>query len=134
MVKLQEVVLRGFPQSSYDVDEELRQYHKFRHDLHVAGGVMCYKDRAISPTRLRPQVLETIHAAHQFSIYSTASGEFDAKSLVKKTREYFTTFNIPEEIATDGGPQITSTIFQESLKAWPNLTHKYEWISIVCHI
>jgi hypothetical protein len=25
MVKLKEVVLRGFPQSSYDVDEELKQ-------------------------------------------------------------------------------------------------------------
>ena len=36
LVKLKEVVLRGFPQSSYDVFEELRQFHKFKHDLHVA--------------------------------------------------------------------------------------------------
>ena len=26
---------------------------------------MCYKDRAVIPTRLRQQVLETIHAANQ---------------------------------------------------------------------
>ena len=52
------------------------------------------------------------------SIYTAGHGEFDAKSLVKKTREYFTTLNIPEELATDGGPQMTSTIFQNSLKAW----------------
>ena len=26
---------------------------------------MCYKDRIIIPAKLRPQVLETIHAAHQ---------------------------------------------------------------------
>merc|ERR1712096_292805 len=61
MVKLIEVVLRGFPQSSYDIDEELKPYHKFRHDLHIAGGIVCYKDRAVIPTGLRPQVLDTIH-------------------------------------------------------------------------
>ena len=65
LVKLMEVVLRGFPQSSHDVDEDLRQYHKFRHDLHVAGGVVCYKDRAIIPAALRPELLKTVHAAHQ---------------------------------------------------------------------
>ena len=27
-------------------------------------------------------------------------------------------FNIPEVIATDGGPQMTSTLLQQSLKAW----------------
>jgi hypothetical protein len=32
LVKLNEVVLRGFPQSSYDVDEELRQ---------VSGSTAC---------------------------------------------------------------------------------------------
>ena len=40
------------------------------------------------------------------------------RDLVKKTRDYFTNFNIPEEIATDGGPQMTSSLFQQSLKAW----------------
>jgi hypothetical protein len=51
--------------TSYDVDEEIRHYHKFKHDLHVAEDVVCYKDRIIIPAKLRPQVLETIHAAHQ---------------------------------------------------------------------
>ena len=63
MVKLMEVVLRGFPKSSYDLDEDLRPYHKYRHELHIASGEVGYKDRAVIPTRLRPQVLETIHAA-----------------------------------------------------------------------
>ena len=31
----------------------------------MAEEVVCYKDRIIIPTKLRPQVLETIHAAHQ---------------------------------------------------------------------
>ena len=52
------------------------------------------------------------------SIYEAGRGEFDAKRLVKKRRDYFCTFNIPEEITTDGGPQMTSTLFQQSLKAW----------------
>ena len=43
------------------------------------------------------------------SIYTASKGEFDAK--VKRSREYFTNFNIPEEIATDGGPQIMSDVF-----------------------
>ena len=63
MVTLMEVVLQGFPQSSYDIDEDLRPYHKYRHELHIAGGVVCYKDRAVIPTRLRQKVLETIDAA-----------------------------------------------------------------------
>jgi hypothetical protein len=29
------------------------------------------------------------------SIYTASKGEFDAKALVKKSREYFTNFNIP---------------------------------------
>jgi hypothetical protein len=65
LVKLKEVVLRGFPQSSYDVDEELKQFHKFKHDLHVAKELVCYKDRIVIPTKLRLQVLKTIHASHQ---------------------------------------------------------------------
>jgi hypothetical protein len=52
------------------------------------------------------------------SIYTASKGEFDAKALVKKSREYFTSFNIPEEIATDGGPQMMSDVFQKSLKSW----------------
>ena len=31
-------------------DEELRPYHRFGHDLHIAGGVVWYKDRAVIPT------------------------------------------------------------------------------------
>ena len=60
-----EAALRGFPQSSYDLDEDLSPYHKYRHKLHIAGGVVCYNDRAVIQIRLRQQVLETIHAAYQ---------------------------------------------------------------------
>ena len=65
MVKLMDVVMRVFPQSSYDLDKTIKQLHKFRHDLHVADGVVCYKDRIVVPVQLRQQILEAIHAAHQ---------------------------------------------------------------------
>ena len=48
MVKLMEVVMRGFPQSNYELDDAVKPFHKFRHDLHVADGVVCYKDRIVS--------------------------------------------------------------------------------------
>ena len=34
LAKMMEVVLRRFLQSSHDVDEDLKQYHKFSHNLH----------------------------------------------------------------------------------------------------
>ena len=52
------------------------------------------------------------------SIFEAGAGAFNAKSLVKRMREWCEIFNIPEEIATDGGPQMTSTEFKESFKAW----------------
>ena len=52
------------------------------------------------------------------SIYSAGHGEFDAKYLVKRTREYFTNFNFPEEIATNVGPQMMSSTLQNSLRDW----------------
>ena len=35
---------------------------------------------------------------------STGKGEFDGIKLEEILRDYFTTFNIPEEFASDGGP------------------------------
>ena len=57
LVKLKEVVLRWFPQSRYDVCEELKQFHKIKYDLHVVEELVCYKDRIVIPVKLRAQVL-----------------------------------------------------------------------------
>ena len=38
--------------------------------------------------------------------------------MVNKVRGCCESFNIPEKIATDGGPQLTSKVFQDNLKAW----------------
>ena len=197
LVKLAEIIHRGFPQNSYDLGDDVKPYFKFRHDLHILDGVICYKDRIVIPSALQKNVLEVIHGAHQgvsgmvnrveesvfwpgittdiiktrgkcmtctknapsqpsgkpvppptpsypfqyvvldyfslqgrnfliigdrfsgwLSIYETGEGQFDGKTLVKHFRAWCEVFNIPEEVSSDGGPQMMSTIFQENLKAW----------------
>ena len=48
-------------------------------------------------------------------VYRSESG---ADGLVKRLRETFVTFGIPEELTSDGGPQYTAGKTQEFLKAW----------------
>ena len=38
MVKLMEVMMRGFPQSNYELDDAVIPFHKFIHDHYVADG------------------------------------------------------------------------------------------------
>ena len=65
LVKLTEMIYRGFPQNTYELSDDLKPFFKFRHDLHVVGGVVCYKDRVVIPSKLRSKVLNIIHGAHQ---------------------------------------------------------------------
>ena len=52
------------------------------------------------------------------SIYGTDKGDFDGRTLEKILRENLTTFNIPEEILTDGGPQMMSEAVQNFFSRW----------------
>ena len=65
LTKLMEVIQRGIPDSVYDIDAEIREFHKFRHGLMVVDDVVCYKDRVVVPELMRQDVLEVLHAAHQ---------------------------------------------------------------------
>ena len=49
LVKLIDELERGMPESSYDLEKELRLYHQFRHNLHMVDWVVCYKDGWSSP-------------------------------------------------------------------------------------
>ena len=53
MTKLIEHVERGFPESQHDVPMEIKEFHKYRHSLHVVDGVVCYKGRLVIPKLLR---------------------------------------------------------------------------------
>ena len=48
-------------------------------------------------------------------VYRSESG---AEGLVKRLRETFVTFGIPEELTSDGGPQFTAGKTQEFLRNW----------------
>ena len=48
-------------------------------------------------------------------VYKSEGG---ANGLVKRLRETFVTFGIPEEITSDGGPQFTAGVTQSFLDAW----------------
>ena len=47
------------------------------------------------------------------AIVSTLQGRFDGQHLVTIMRDFCATWNIPEHIATDGGPQMMSGVFQK---------------------
>merc|ERR1712106_1271177 len=52
------------------------------------------------------------------SIHEAGAGEFNGATMVKVLREQFSNFSIPEELATDGGPQMMSTEVQGCLTRW----------------
>ena len=41
-----------------------------------------------------------------------------AENLIKRLREVFVTFGVPEELSSDGGPQFTAEVTQQFLKSW----------------
>ena len=48
-----------------ELNKSLREYHRFRHHLHVVDGVLCYRDRIVVPAALRTKNLVGIHTDHQ---------------------------------------------------------------------
>ena len=50
------------------------------------------------------------------TILSTPQGKFDGQHLVTIMRDFCATWNIPEHITMDGGPQMMSGVLQKWLK------------------
>ena len=42
MVSLADQIRRGFPDSGYEVNPDIREFHKYRYGLCVIDGVPCY--------------------------------------------------------------------------------------------
>jgi hypothetical protein len=194
-VRLMDHIRRGMSDTGLELYNDLREFHHYRHDIHVVGGVLCYRDRIVIATVLRAQLLTGIHAEHQgvegmtvginmtvfwpgihpdilgtsgsymtcvreepsqpagfpvappgskypfqmivadyFSIHghnflviadrftgwnaiiSSTPGKFDGQNLVTILRDFCVTCNISEHLINDGGPQLTSGVFQQWLK------------------
>jgi hypothetical protein len=65
MLRLMDHNQRGMPDSGPEMGKDLMEFHRFRHDLHMVDGVLCYRDRILVPAALQGQVLAGIHAAQQ---------------------------------------------------------------------
>ena len=62
---LMETIEVGFPVLKSDLPQHLQLYFQHRDNLSIVDGVILYKDRVLIPPSLRPNVLSTLHAAHQ---------------------------------------------------------------------
>ena len=54
------------------------------------------------------------------AIISTPPGKFNGQNLVTILRDFCATWNIPEHLTTEGGPQMMSGVFQQWLR---DITH-----------
>ena len=45
MMRLLDHIQRGMPDSGLEMDKDLREFHRFQHDLRVVDGVLCYRDQ-----------------------------------------------------------------------------------------
>lgn len=55
----------GLPGSRHEMPPNLRDYFSLRDGLYTLDGVVLYNDRIIIPPSLRPEVLNSLHSAHQ---------------------------------------------------------------------
>ena len=65
MLDLYNLVLSGFDAEQENLSPEMLPYHRFKDSLSTIDGVLIYKNRVVIPPRLRPEVLQNLHAAHQ---------------------------------------------------------------------
>ena len=63
--RLLDLVESGFSEPSTATLQPLRIYYQHRDHLSTIDGVILYNDRVVVPPALRPNVLSTLHAAHQ---------------------------------------------------------------------
>ena len=62
---LKALIINGFPSSKEELSEKLKPYWNVRDQLLVLNDNVLYKGRALVPPRLRREVLEILHSAHQ---------------------------------------------------------------------
>ena len=182
------------PDKVHKLPPQLRGYHQFRNHLYSVDGVIMYKERIVIPPKLRQEVLNSLHAAHQGVTAMQARAESSifwpgitadilsmrsncshcnrmapsqpsapptpaispeypfqcvctdfftsagchylilvdrysnwpvlertsggAKGLLDSLRRSFVTNGIPDELASDGGPEFTSSSTEKFLDTW----------------
>ncbi|MEW8309573.1 MAG: DDE-type integrase/transposase/recombinase [Candidatus Thiodiazotropha endolucinida] len=72
---LAHLIESGLPDLRNEFPDALQEYYPFRNDLYTVDGVILYKDRVVVPPTLRPEVLASLHSAHQGVTAMTARAE-----------------------------------------------------------
>ena len=192
--QLIEYIQSAFPEHSRDMPPKLRPYHRHSLSMSCVDGVVLVGQRIVIPLKLRPAILDALHAAHQginamctrandsvfwpnlstditrireqcghchriaksnpmqppcepalpqypfqqlacdyFKYHNknyvvivdrysnwpaVYKSECGAAGLIKRLREQFVTFGIPEELSSDGGPELTAGETEEFLRSW----------------
>ncbi len=188
------IIESGMPDKIHRLPPQLRAYHQFRSHLYTVDGVIMYKERILIPPKLRSEILNSLHAAHQGVTAMQARAEASvfwpgittdisaertncnhcnrmapsqpsapptpviapeypfqcvcadffmlngihylvivdrysnwpilerttggASGLISSLRRTFVTYGIPDELASDGGPEFTSSETQTFLANW----------------
>ena len=63
--ELLNAVISGFPGKSNDCSPNIQRYWNIRNDLSALGNLVLFGRRIIIPIRLRKEILENLHSAHQ---------------------------------------------------------------------
>ena len=204
--QLIKLILDGFPKTKEELPDRMKCYWNVRDHLLVLDNYVLYKNRALVPPKLRREVLETLHSAHQgvvgmrarasnsffwpglnhdiditrgqcrdcndiapsqsnepliltspkypfqktvadyfsltgfkyllyadrysawISVIKIRIGEADFKFLKTFLVQLFSTFGVPEELSTDGGPPFKGHEYKTFLQRWdiqPRLSSAY---------
>ena len=65
MKLLHDTILLGIPENRLEMPDSIRNFHQYGIDMYILDGVVMYGDRIVIPPKLRDNIMETIHSAHQ---------------------------------------------------------------------
>ena len=65
IITLINTILSGFPSSKEELPGIIQPYWDVRSDLSCVDGVALYQNRVVIPQVLHPEVLDSLHSAHQ---------------------------------------------------------------------
>ena len=63
-IQLQHQILKGWPENSKGVPQEIKQYYAFRDELAIQDGLIMKGQRIIIPTALQQEYLQELHLGH----------------------------------------------------------------------
>lgn len=62
---LAEFIQNGFPKSQHELPETIRRFWHMKEELYCLEGVTIMENKILIPRKLRAEVLESLHSAHQ---------------------------------------------------------------------